>query len=71
MATYETNAVCTRVHVNVFREFPTRHPDRNKLEGGDGDAQEGDDVWVCQVFPHHGLLIEGLRVSLEASWERQ
>ena len=34
------------VRIDVFQELSARHPGRNELEGGDGDAQKGDDVWV-------------------------
>jgi len=39
-----------------------RHPTRNELDGIGGDTQEGDDVRVCQVFPHGDHLVEGLGI---------
>ena len=48
---------------NVFREVSAGHPHRDKLKGSGSDAEEGDDVWVVQAFPHHCLLIERLWFS--------
>ena len=46
---------------DVFRKIPARHPFGDKLERGEGDTQEGDDVWVSQTFAHDGLLVECLQ----------
>lgn len=51
----------------MFRELSARHPGRNELEGGGGNAQEGDDVWMRQMFPNNGLPTEGLHVSSEGT----
>ena len=48
---------------DVFHQIPTRHPIRNELEWVDGDTQKGEDVRMCQMFPHHRHLVEGLWVS--------
>ena len=49
---------------DVFRQVTAGHPIRNKLERIGGDAQKGDNVWVRQVFPHHGYLVDGLWIPL-------
>ena len=58
--TYESESICIRVLLYVFWESPARHPVRNELEGVDGDTKEWCDVWVCQMLPRYGLLVEGL-----------
>ena len=64
METHESNSVCIGVLLEVFRKIPPRHPIGNKLEGRDGNTQQGDYVWMFQAFPHYGLLAEGLCVWL-------
>ena len=58
--TYESEPVCTRVFLDVFRQIAARHPFRNQLERGGSDTEERDDVWVFQAFPQHGPLVERL-----------
>jgi len=53
---------------DVPRQIRIRHPTRNELDGVDGDAQEGDDVRVCQVFPHGGHLVERLGIFRTQTW---
>lgn len=62
METYKSKSICIGVLLEIFRQVPARHPLRDKLEGGYSDAEEGQDVWVCQAFPHHGLVTERLDV---------
>ena len=57
---YESKPVCVGVVLDIFHEGSTRHPFGNELEGIDGGTQEWQDVRVCQVFPDHSLLVEGL-----------
>ena len=45
----------------VFRRIPARHPFGDKLERGESDTQDGDDVWVYQTFAHNGPLAEFLQ----------
>ena len=56
---------------DVPRQIHIRHPTRNELDGIGGDTQEGDDVRMCQVFPHGGHLVEGLGISLTPEHEEQ
>jgi hypothetical protein len=49
--TYETESVYVWVRRCVLDDIPAGHPIRNELEGFGENASEGDDVWVCQVFP--------------------
>jgi hypothetical protein len=51
------------VTIDVFRQISIRHPIGDELEGGEGDTEEGDDVFVFQPFPHYSLLVERLGVS--------
>jgi len=37
---------------------------RNELGGSGSNTQEGQDIWVCQAFPQHGLSAEGLCILL-------
>ena len=50
------------VSLDVLQQVPAGYPRRNELEGVEGNAQKGEDVWMIQVFPCYGLLAEGLRV---------
>ena len=59
--TYKIKSVGAGVLLDVPRQILAKHPLRDKLERKVGDAQEGDDIWVCQAFPHHSILVEGLR----------
>ena len=59
--TYQSKSVCIGVLVDVFPHVPVRDPIRNELRGIESDTQEGQDVWVRQLFPYDGLLTEGLR----------
>jgi len=58
---YKTEPVGTWVRADVFRQLPARHPDRNELEGSDGDTQKRHDVWVFHAFPNYDFLAEGMR----------
>lgn len=42
-------------------QVPVGHPAQNKLEGCDGNTQEGDNVWMVQAFPYYGCLAEPLQ----------
>ena len=64
--THEFKPVSAWVTGDVFFYFPTRHPSGDKLEGLESDTKEGNDVWVCQTSPHHGLAVERLLV-----WSRR
>ena len=52
--------------VDVLRQVRTQNPIRDQLWGGrsDSNTQEGDDVWVFQASPRHGLFIEILAGSI-------
>ena len=67
--THETQPIRVWVTRDVFHQVTTRSPNRNKLEGIDGDTEKGDDVWMCQVFPYHSNLVEGL--GLVSAQERE
>ena len=58
--THEAESVCVWVARDVPGQIPAGHPAQNELEGSGGGTQKGDDVWMCQVFPYHSYLIEGL-----------
>ena len=60
--THQATSVCTWVAGDVFRQGHTGHRIRNELEGISSDAQEGKDVRVREVSPHHCNLVEGLWV---------
>ena len=60
--THETDSIRISMVPDVSRQITARHPIRNELEGFDGHTKKGDDVWMCQVFPHHGHLAKSLRV---------
>ena len=57
---YEPKSVCIGVLFDVFLQVPIRHPVRNELERAKSNAQEKQDIWVCQAFPHHSFLAECL-----------
>ena len=61
-STYKKAPICIGVLLEVFRQVLTIHPFRDDLEWGRGDTEEVDNISVFQTFPHHSLLIEGLRV---------
>ena len=63
--TYETKPVRIWAPLDAFRQVPARHPFRNKLKRGEGDTQEGNDVWMRQAFTHYSLLEENLWGSLD------
>ena len=44
--TYESKSAFLRVLVDVLHQTPARHPIGNELKGGNGGAEEGDDVGV-------------------------
>ena len=54
---------------DVPRQIRIWHPTRNELDGIPGDTQEGDDVRVCQVFPHGDHLMQHLGISLAPEHE--
>ena len=62
--THKTDSVCFLVIRNISRQVPVKCPTRNDLEGIGGDTQNGSDIWVGQIFPCYGRLVEGLRGSL-------
>ena len=39
--TYQPESVYVGVFFDVFPQVSARHPNRNELEGGDSDTQEG------------------------------
>ena len=45
---------------DVFRQIPAWHEGRNELEGIDSEAEKGDNVWMSQVLPQYGHMMEGL-----------
>jgi len=53
--THESESTFVRVLVNVFRQVPTWHPNRNELGRIKCGAKEGDNVWVVQVLPRDSL----------------
>jgi len=64
-----TSKFNTGVVYDVLQQVPTRHPLRNEVEGIGSDTEQGEDVWVCQVFPHYSLFAESLRDLLMVSRE--
>ena len=46
--------------LDVFPQMAAGHPARNELDGVSSNAQKGEDVWVCQVFPRDSLFAEAL-----------
>ena len=42
--TYQTEPIGVGVLLDVFRQIPTGHPFRNKLERSGSDTEERDDV---------------------------
>ena len=58
--THERQSVCILVLCNVLWKVSARHPIRNKFEGVDCCAKEGDDIWMGQVFRHRSYLVECL-----------
>lgn len=63
--THEFEPIRAWVMSDVFFYFPTGHPGGDKLEGLEGDTEEGNDVLVRQTSPHHSLAMECL---LAWSW---
>ena len=61
--TYKTKSVCAGALLDVFRQIPIGHPFRNKLERSGSHTEERDDVFVLQVFPQYGRLVECLWIS--------
>ena len=62
--TYKTQPVRVWMTRDVSCQVHVRHPTRDELDGIGGDTQEGDDIWVCQVFPRDNHLVEGLGTFL-------
>ena len=60
--TYKTKPICVGDFLDVFGQAPAGHPLRDKLERIVSDAEEGDNVWMFQAFPHNSFPVEGLRV---------
>ena len=60
--TNKPKSIDAGVFGDVFKQFSAGHPIRDQPELlellGDGDSQEGDNVWVYHAFPHHGLSAE-------------
>lgn len=59
--TYKLQQVGTGVFLDVLKQVTTWHQFRNELERNEGDAKEGQNVWMSQAFPQDGLAAEGLQ----------
>ena len=57
---HESEPIRIGVFLDVFWQVATRHPFRDELVVVDGNAQQGQDIRVCQMFPCYSLLAEVL-----------
>ena len=57
---YQTNPVCIWIFVDIFRQDSIRHPLRDKLQGNLRNADESNNIWMPQPFPHDRLIIKYL-----------
>ena len=51
------------IFLDVLFQLFARRPFRHELKGVEGDTLEGHNIWVIEVFPHHGLPVKFLQNS--------